>query len=127
MKSRSTALSAAIAAVCLAIGVPGSAQDHSHSPARLGKVNFPIDCNAQAQSDFNTAMAYYHSFAWQHIREPLEGVLKADPSCGMAHWARALASLDNPFTWPGGISPAALSQGTEILETARKNRAQVAA
>ncbi|MBA3479234.1 MAG: hypothetical protein H0T52_12685 [Lautropia sp.] len=65
-------------------------------------------------------MAYYHSFAWQHIREPLEQVLKADPSCGMAHWARALASLDNPFTWPGGISPAALAQGNEVLEGARR-------
>ena len=27
--------------------------------------------------------------------------LEADPGCGMAHWARALASLDNPFAWPG--------------------------
>ena len=53
------------------------------------------------RSATNVAMAYYHSFAWAQIREPLERVLEADPGCGMAHWARALASLDNPFAWPG--------------------------
>ena len=87
--------------------------------ARLGEVSFPVECNAAAQRDFNLAMAYYHSFAWVQIQEPLERVLKADPRCGMAHWARALASLDNPFAWPGIISPAALSQGPEILARAR--------
>jgi len=123
MKFRLTTFSATLAALCVSLGSPAVAQHttHPHStPARLGKVHFPVECNAEAQQAFNTAIAYYHSFAWQHIREPLEQVLKADPSCGMAHWARALASLDNPFTWPGGISPAALAQGNEVLEGARR-------
>jgi Tfp pilus assembly protein PilF len=114
-------LSAVAASAALALAVAGCATQESHEGhARLGKVNFPVECNAEAQREFNLAMAYYHSFAWQHVREPLEGVLKADPSCGMAHWARALASLDNPFTWPGTISVATLNQGPDILETARK-------
>ena len=118
MKSTSSALAAA---VVISFGVAGCATQESHEGhARLGKVNFPVECNAAAQREFNVAMAYYHSFAWQHIREPLEAVLKADPGCGMAHWARALASLDNPFTWPGTISVATLNQGPDILETARK-------
>ena len=91
-----------------------------HGPGgRLGKVDFPVECNAAAQREFNLAMAYYHSFAWVQIQAPLERVLEADPGCGMAHWARALASLDNPFAWPGIISPAALAQGPEMLERAR--------
>jgi Tfp pilus assembly protein PilF len=110
---------AACAAISFVIGGCASHEGHE-GHARLGKVNFPVECNAAAQREFNVAMAYYHSFAWQHIREPLEAVLKADPSCGMAHWARALASLDNPFTWPGTVSVATLNQGPEILETARK-------
>jgi Tfp pilus assembly protein PilF len=112
---------AALAAVAISFGIAGCATHDSHEGhARLGKVNFPVECNAEAQREFNLAMAYYHSFAWQHIRAPLESVLKADPSCGMAHWARALASLDNPFTWPGTISAATLAQGPDILDTARK-------
>ena len=109
------------AAAAAFIGIAGCAtHDAQEGHARLGKVNFPVECNAEAQREFNVAMAYYHSFAWQHIREPLERVLKADPACGMAHWARALASLDNPFTWPASISAATLDRGPELLETARR-------
>jgi Tfp pilus assembly protein PilF len=113
--------SIALAAAAILFGIAGCATHESHERhARLGTVNFPVECNADAQREFNLAMAYYHSFAWQHIQEPLERVLKADPSCGMAYWARALASLDNPFTWPGSISVATLDRGPEFLDTARK-------
>jgi hypothetical protein len=113
---------ATLVAAFLSVGTPALADEnaHKHAHDRLGTVEFPIGCNPEAQRQMNTVMAYYHSFAWQHIREPLDRVLEADPDCGMAHWARALASLDNPFTWPGGISPAALAQGAEVLELARQ-------
>mgnify|MGYP006171737693 CR=1 FL=1 len=91
-----------------------------HQDARLGKVHFKVECNEQAQAQFNVAMAYYHSFAWSQMQAPLEGVLKADPSCGMAHWARALASLNNPFAWPTVIPAAALAEGPRILEQAER-------
>ncbi len=48
-------------------------------------------------------MAYFHSFAWEQIKAPLDRTLQADAACGMAHWVRALASLDNPFVWPGNV------------------------
>ena len=92
----------------------------AHQDARLGKVHFKVECNEQAQAQFNVAMAYYHSFAWSQMQAPLEGVLKADPSCGMAHWARALASLNNPFAWPTVIPAAALAEGPRILEQAER-------
>ena len=119
MRSRLTVLPVTFVAAFLSFGAPGSADEKAHEHARLGTVQFPVECNAEAQQEFNIVIAYYHSFAWQHIGEPVDRVLKADPACGMAHWARALASLDNPFTWPGGISPSALAQGAEILENAR--------
>src|SRR5687767_4716846 len=122
MKPRPSVMVAAAAAISL--GIAGCATQDAHeghsAQARLGKVNFPVSCSAEAQREFNTALAYYHSFAWAQIREPLERVLKADPSCGMAHWLRTLAALDNPFIWPGIISPATLNSGPEILETARR-------
>lgn len=121
MKRRSAVLSAAVAALCFGIAScatrDGDGARGAH--ARLGKVNFPVGCNAEAQREFNVAMAYYHSFAWAQVREPLERVLKADPSCGMAHWLRTLAALDNPFLWPGSLPAATLARGAELLDTAR--------
>ena len=121
MKIRSIALCSALASSCLALIAPAVvAAEDGHAHARLGSVHFPVTCNAEAQKAFNTAVAYYHSFAWQHIREPVDQVLRADPACGMAYWLQALASLDNPFTWPGGIPPTALARGPELLENARR-------
>jgi hypothetical protein len=100
----------------IALASPGWAL----AEAKLGKVHFKVDCNEAAQAEFNLALAYYHSFAWSQMQAPLERVLKADPSCGMAHWARALASLNNPFAWPTIIPAAALEEGPRILETAER-------
>ncbi len=88
--------------------------------ARLGQVQFKVECNEAAQSEFNIAMAYYHSFAWEHYQAPLQRALAADSGCGMAHWLHALALLDNPFGWPTNLSPARLDQGAALLEQARK-------
>ena len=86
---------------------------------QLGVVHFKVSCTAVAQKEFNIAMAYYHSFGTTLIGPVLDRALQADPSCGMAHWARALSILDNPFGWP--IIPAkAMTEGTAALEAARK-------
>ena len=74
-------------------------------------MHFKVSCNAEAQREFDLAMAYYHSFAWEQIKAPLDRALAADAACGMAHWARALASLDNPFVWPGNVSAKTLADG----------------
>ena len=120
MKVRKTHLSVAIAATTFALlsVSPVRSQHHGHAPT-LGKVQFKVECNEAAQREFNLAMAYYHSFAWNQLNEPLERVLKADPTCGMAHWARALGMLDNPFVWPGIIPAKALADGPVALEAAR--------
>lgn len=104
----------------LLAGTLFAAMAGAHDGAQLGKVNFKVQCNETAQAQFNVAMAYYHSFAWSQMREPLERVLKADPSCGMAHWARGLAALNNPFAWPTVISAATLAEGPRILEEAQR-------
>jgi hypothetical protein len=111
-----------LATVALGIGLAFSATAHESTgvPAKLGKVHFQVECNALAQREFNLAMAYYHSFAWNEMRAPYERALQADPSCGMVHWLRALGALGNPFTWPSLISPAILSEAPGWLESARQ-------
>jgi Tfp pilus assembly protein PilF len=90
------------------------------APAKLGKVHFKVECNAVAQQEFNLAMAYYHSFAWELYKAPLDRAIAADPTCGMTHWLRALGSLDNPFNWPIPVTPKVLDEGLASLEAARK-------
>jgi tetratricopeptide (TPR) repeat protein len=124
MERRFTATPTAIAAACIFVVTQGCtttttmSEDQPH--ARLGTVAFPVECSAEAQRDFNVAMSYYHSFAFPDVAGAVDRVLLADPSCGMAHWARALALLDNPFTWPGNLTPAKMAQGPQMLSAARQ-------
>ncbi|MEK6244658.1 MAG: hypothetical protein AABM33_09170 [Pseudomonadota bacterium] len=109
-------LKRSLAVLSLVFGVAMPAAAHGPS---LGKVHFPVECNADAQREFNVAMAYYHSFAFPQMQQPLERVLQADPKCGMAHWLRTLAALNIPFAWPTVISDWTLNEGGRILDTAR--------
>ena len=113
---------AVIAVIAGMVGIaPSVAADeagHDH-PARLGTVEFKVECSDQAQQEFNRAMALYHSFAWEHAPEAFAKVAAADPSCGMAHWGRAMAMLDNPFVWPGNLPPDKLDAVAAALEEAR--------
>jgi tetratricopeptide (TPR) repeat protein len=122
MRTSRTPLAAATAALFLGLAAaPSMGQHHVGAmPAKLGNVHFKVECTAAAQKDFDVAMAYYHSFAWEYYNAPLESALKADPTCGMVHWLRSLAVLDNPFTWPGSLSPKILAEGEASLEAARK-------
>jgi hypothetical protein len=117
MKKRSVSIALAVAALLLGLGTALST--FAQGPARLGKVSFPVSCNAAAQKEFETAMAYYHSFAWPELKAALDRVLQADPTCGMAHWGRAIGYLDNPFLWPGSLSPKVLADGQAAIDAAR--------
>jgi hypothetical protein len=121
MEIRRTSIVSALGLLLLTAGIAGSSSDHVHDPSltRLGKVSFPVSCNAAAQKEFEVAMAYYHSFAWPQLKASLDRVLKADPTCGMAHWGRALGYLDNPFLWPGSLSPKVLADGQAAIDAAR--------
>jgi len=115
-----TKLSLFLLALALASMQSVARETDGTAGARLGKVNFKVECNAAAQKEFNVAMAYYHSFAWELYKAPLERTLAADPSCGMAHWLNALALLDNPFGWPVNIPPKVLDEAAGLIEAARK-------
>jgi tetratricopeptide (TPR) repeat protein len=69
-------------------------------PEKLGEVNFPVTCNAEAQKEFNRAMALFHSFWFDPAIKSFARVLEHDTKCGMAYWGIAITSLGNPFIWP---------------------------
>lgn len=121
MITKHTHLAAIVSALFLGLGVtlPASAHDASGAPAKLGTVHFKVECNAAAQKEFDLGMAYYHSFAWELYKAPLDRAIAADPTCGMVHWLRALGVLDNPFTWPIPLSPKVLAEGQASIDAAR--------
>jgi hypothetical protein len=94
-------------------------QEKAPELARLGKVEFKVACSEKVQPTFNRAMALYHSFAWKPAGDVFAAVAKADPNCGMAHWGRAMVILDNPFLWPGSLSPAKVNDIVAALDAAR--------
>ena len=95
-------------------------QEHQHAvPAeKLGTVAFGTSCNAQAQSEFNRAVALLHSFEFPRAIDGFGAALAADPSCAMAQWGVALSRWGNPFAV--GIRPAGpLRQGRDAVDRAR--------
>src|SRR5687767_13934386 len=86
------AVFAAISTVC----PPAAFADHDHHHGgALGAVSFPVSCTPEAQKRFNTLVSLLHSFHWERVDKAVADVLDADPTCAMAHWGKALRSLDN--------------------------------
>jgi hypothetical protein len=113
---------ALLAGIAASTGASGQGTHEGHKMSgleRLGKVEFKVECNGAVQPDFNRAMALYHSFAWEAGMKAFEAIAKKDPACGMAHWGRAMVLLDNPFIWPGSLTPPRLKDIAAALDTAR--------
>jgi hypothetical protein len=122
MPTTTTEFGANTATACLLaalLATPAIGRDETHSHERLGKVDFKVECSAAAQQEFNHAMALYHSFHWTRAVKAFEGIAKTDPTCGMAHWGRAMVLLDNPFVWPANLPAAKLSEIAAALDAAR--------
>ena len=94
-----------LAAVAAALLAPTLLAQHEHgrSAEQLGRVDFPISCNAEAQQRFTRAMAILHSFWWEQGPAAFQAVADADSTCAMAYWGMALTAWGNPFAGgPGG-------------------------
>ncbi|HEX9754724.1 MAG TPA: hypothetical protein VGA42_03420 [Gemmatimonadales bacterium] len=102
------------------------AQEHRHvdTGERLGRVRFPVSCSPEAQTRFEHAVAYLHSFWYEKATEAFPAVLQADSSCAMGHWGVAM-SLLHPLWTPPPPSDlarglAAAEQGLGLAKTARE-------
>ena len=99
--------------------VPATAQPKPLEglPEKLGKVDFPISCNAAAQAQFTRGVALYHSYYWSEARKSFAATLAADPDCAMAHWGEAIVTMGNAFAWP--LRGNALAQGAVTITRAK--------
>src|SRR5687768_4084125 len=95
----------AFLALVLAPALSAQGHDHGRSFEQLGRVDFPVSCNAEASRRFERAMAALHSFWWEQGHTAFQSVVAADSNCAMGHWGVALNAWGNPFTGgPGGIA-----------------------
>jgi hypothetical protein len=113
---RSSILSLVAAPVVLC-AAPAAAQEHAHDGAeRLGRVVFPVSCNAEARQGFERAMTLLHSFWWEEGERAFQAVAAADSTCAMAYWGLALVRWRNPIA--GGPGPADLQAGQDAARRA---------
>jgi len=116
MKSARFILSAAVLLVlCAAMAM---AQEKAASPEKLGKVDFPVSCNPDAQAQFNRAVAMLHSFWFPQAPKVFAEVIQTDPACAMAHWGIAISQRANPLVGPPDA--ATLKRGWESVAKAKE-------
>src|SRR3954464_9981371 len=68
--------------------------------AKLGKVQFKTTCSAEAQKQFEVALARLHSFHFPETINAFNAVTKIDSSCGIAYWGLAVSNRPNPLVGP---------------------------
>lgn len=88
---------------------------HEHS-GELGRVNFTVSCNPEAQKKFIRAVAWLHSFEYEEAEKAFTEVTVADPRCGMGYWGIALSNYHPLWAPP---SAAELKKGREAVAKAR--------
>jgi len=102
-----------------------SAQDehkHRHDPSeKLGRVNFAVSCSPKAQTQFNRAVAWLHSFEYEEAEKAFKEVTVTDPRCGMAYWGIAMSNY-HPLWAPPTASQ--LQTGASSVEQAKNTGAQ---
>ena len=57
---------------------------------KVGTVDFPTSCNAQAQPEFVRGVALLHSFFYEEARRVFTVAATKDPKCAMAYWGVAM-------------------------------------
>src|SRR5947208_8159151 len=78
------------------------AHDDAAGPrgARLGKVLFKTSCSAEAQKQFEVALARLHSFHFPETMKAFSAIPQTDPGCAIAYWGLAVSNRPNPLVGP---------------------------
>jgi len=116
-----------VAALALVPPTTSFAQEHQHAPQageRLGRVRFPVTCNAAARARFEPAVAYLHSFWYEKAGAAFDEVVAADSSCAMGYWGQAMSRFHLLWTPPPpadlAFGLAAAERGLALARTARE-------
>src|SRR6266498_4388522 len=117
MFKKAFGLAAAVsAAATMSAGVLAQTGDlpKAKSTEELGRVQFQTSCTAQAQAQFERALAMLHSFFYPETMRAFAAVAETDPSCAIAYWGIAVSQRPNPLVGP--FDAATLKRGLEAVQ-----------
>src|SRR5436309_585556 len=99
-------------------------QGHEGHDEHLGRVRFPVSCNAEAQVRFERGVALLHSFWYEKSDDAFKDAVAADSTCAMTYWGQAMAILHPLWTAPApaelGAGLAAADRGLALARTPRE-------
>jgi tetratricopeptide (TPR) repeat protein len=93
---------------CAAVPEPGDLRG-------AGKVEFPVSCAPDVQSEFARGVALLHSFFYEEARRVFTSVAERDPKCAMARWGIAMTWWHPIWTPP---TPDEMNAGKAAIEKA---------
>src|SRR5277367_5119714 len=67
---------------------------------KLGVVSFPVSCLPSTQASFNRGVALLHDFWYSEAKRQFKAIVKADPTCSMAHWGLAMSEFHQIWSRP---------------------------
>src|SRR2546428_529452 len=88
-------------------------QGHEGHDEHLGRVRFPVSCNAEAHLRFERGVALLHSFWYEKAEDALKAAVAADSTCAMGYWGQAMAILHPLWT---AAAPAELGAGLAVAD-----------
>ena len=99
--------------------VAGEQEHGNHRPGgSLGRVEFRVSCNAEAQQSFTRGVALLHSFTYEESAEAFRDATARDGRCVMAHWGLAMTEYHQ--MWEPYPGPAELQRGSAEIQRARE-------
>jgi hypothetical protein len=82
----------------------------------MGKVQFPVSCDASSKMEFEQAVAALHSFWYEEAEKTFTEVTMRDPSCAMAYWGIAMSQY-YPLWYPPDTQH--LKKGWDAVQKAK--------
>ncbi len=99
-------------------------QGHEGHGEHLGRVRFPVSCNAEAQLRFERGVALLHSFWYEKADDAFKDAVAADSTCAMGYWGQAMVLLHPLWTPPAAAELeaglAAADRGLALARTPRE-------
>src|SRR5256714_10998428 len=80
----------------------------------FGRVLFKPSCTAQAQKEFERALAQLHSFDFPETLKSFAAIPQTDPGCAISYWGLAVSTRPNPLVGPWDA--ATLKRGLDAVE-----------
>ncbi|HEU5294252.1 MAG TPA: hypothetical protein VFU71_05655 [Burkholderiaceae bacterium] len=107
-------LAASLIAAFAPVALAHSDDAEQKTRRELGRVLFKTSCTAEAQQQFDRALAMLHSFYFPETVKAFNAIPETDPTCAIAWWGIAISQRPNPLVGP--FDAATLKRGLDAVE-----------